>query len=312
MKKMITRETLTNLYNEFYATSGNNVLIHGQENVSCKSSKRIVCFLDELNRAPLDVRQSAMQLVLERQIHEHHLPTVNGQRTLIVAAVNPADDYQVDELDPALLDRFLHAEIEADPKCWLSWARKNGVNSIVRDFIAEHPNRLHWTPADGGVGATPRSWTKLAKHVDNFDSVPESVIFQIMKGKIGSELASQFYSFFKNYVDNVKASDIVEIVNDNKDTMSDIEDIANLIRDKIKKQEAVQKTEIASNLNDMSNGDYLNLLAYLYALEIELCVAFLKSMRDEDSSGYSKLAELDKELTDKRLFKNIVKSASKK
>jgi len=265
IKNTISRKKLAELYNEFYGTSENNPLIHGQDNVSCSKSKRITIFLDELNRAPLDVRQSAMQLVLERQIHEHKLPTVNGQRTLVVAAINPADDYQVDELDPALLDRFLHAEIEADPKCWLDWARKNDVNEVVRDFIAEHPDRLHWTPADGGIGATPRSWTKLGDHVDNFKNVDESIIFQIMKGKIGSELASQFYSFFKNYVDNVKASDIVDIVNKHKDKMSDIEDVSNIIRKKIKKQEAVQKTEIANNLKAMKSG-HLHLLAFLYAV----------------------------------------------
>jgi len=276
--------------------------------------KHCLLLLDELNRAPLDVRQSAMELVLERRLHEHELPTVNGQRTMVVAAINPADDYQVDELDPALLDRFLHAFVEADVPAWLKWARKTKINSIVRDFITEHPDRLHWTPADGGIGATPRSWTKLGNYMDNIHNVPEDIVFQIMKGKIGTELASQFYSFYKNYVDVVKMKDIEDIVKQNKNKFDKIEDLAELITDKIESQEAIQKTELANQLKDKytKKKDILPLLAYLYALDIEICVSFLKSFRTDDTDGYMQLVQLDNELNNKALFKRIVVAAAKK
>jgi len=271
-----------------------------------------ILFLDELNRAPIDVRQSALQLVLERTIHEHELPTVNGQRTLVVAAINPADDYQVDELDPALLDRFLHISVEADVKAWLAWARKENVNPIVRDFIMEHPDRIHWTPADGGIGATPRSWAKLGDFIDNVDNIPEDILFQIMKGKVGTELASQFYSFFKNYVDVVKMSDIEKIIEDNPD-IEDVEKLAELIAQKIEKSEAIQKTELCHQLADkhMKNDNILPFWAYLYALPIEICVAFLKSYRQDEPKLYKKLAAVDTELNDKQLFKRIVKASDR-
>lgn len=183
---------------------------------AAQEGKKCVLFLDELNRAPVDVRQSALQLVLERQIHEHKLPVIDGARTLVVAAINPADKYQVDELDPALLDRFLHITVEPDAQAWLKWARSSGVNSIVRDFIAEYPDRIHWTAADTGIGATPRSWAKLGDFMDRVHDIKEEILFQIMKGKVGTELASQFYTFYKNYVDVVKMKDIEDIVKTTK------------------------------------------------------------------------------------------------
>lgn len=272
-----------------------------------------VLFLDELNRAPIDVRQSALQLVLERQIHEHILPTVNGQRTLVVAAINPADEYQVDELDPALLDRFLHITVEADAPAWLKWARSNNVNPIVCDFITEYPDRIHWTPADQGIGATPRSWAKLGDFMDNVKSIPEEILFQVMKGKVGTELASQFYTFFKNYVDVVKVEDIENVVNDNKDSVDSIEDLSEMISALMTKSEAIQKSEMAHQLAKkfMPTNDILVFLAYLYSLEIEICVAFLKGYREDDPEMYKKLAAVDTELNDKALFKRIVKASDK-
>ena len=317
----ITKSKLTELYNRYYDTKGSNILINGQMHVSCKKSKKIMCFLDELNRAPLDVRQSAMQLVLERQIHEHILPTVDGQRCLIIAACNPADEYQVDELDPALLDRFLFCTADADAPTWLKWARDKGVkggkgvNQIVRDFIAANQKLIHYVPADGGTGATPRSWTKLGDHLDNFKNVPADLHFQVMKGKIGEHLAGQFYTFYNNYVDVVKMSDIEKIVEKNKDKYSKIEDIAEKIAKRIKKQEAVQKTELAHQFKDKYTAegapDMLPMLAYLYAMEVEICVAFLKGFRKDDPEGYKSLVDIDARLNDKTIFKRIIQSSEK-
>lgn len=275
--------------------------------------KHSVLFLDELNRAPIDVRQSALQLVLERQIHEHILPTVNGVRTLVVAAINPASDYQVDELDPALLDRFLHVTVEADIKAFLSWGRKNSVNQIVLDYLGEYPDRLHWSPADGGIGATPRSWTKLGHFLDNVEQIPEEILFQIMKGKVGTEIASQFYSFFKNYVDVVKAEDIEKLVRENQDSITSVEELAELVADRMSKAEAIQKTEMAHQLasRNMKKDDILPFLVYLYSLEIEICVGFLKSYRKDAPELYKKLAAVDTELNDKKLFKRIIQASDR-
>lgn len=280
---------------------------------AASTGKKCVLFLDELNRAPIDVRQSALQLVLERKIHEHELPSVDGERTFVVAAVNPSDQYQVDELDPALLDRFLHILVEPDAKAWLSWARRKNVNQVVRDFITEYPDRIHWTPADGGVGATPRSWAKLGDFMDKVNQIPEGILFQIMKGKVGAELASQFYTFFRNYANVVKLKDIEDIVNEHKDSVSTVEELAEFIRDKIRNTESIQKSELAQQIRDkyVKEKDMLPLLAYLYALDVEICVAFLKGFRQDDASGFKRLVALDAEINNKLLFSRIVKAASR-
>lgn len=282
-------------------------------NYAASQGKMCVLFLDELNRAPIDVRQSALQLVLEGKIHEHSLPFANGEKTMVVGAINPPDQYQVDELDPALLDRFLFMDVEPDAPAWLKWAKSVKCNAVIRDFIAEHPDRIHWTPADGGVGVTPRSWAKLGDFMDHVDEIPEDILFQVMKGKIGTEIGSQFYTFFKNYVDVVKVADIEKIVKDNKDNVQNIEELGDLIAEKIEKTEAIQKTELVQQLNDKysKKKDYLPVLAFLYALDVEICVAFLKSFRQDDAKGYAELVKLDDKMNKKELFKRIVKAAEK-
>jgi len=280
-------------------------------NKAAQKGQRSILFLDELNRAQIDVRQSALQLVLERQIHEHVLPTVDGYRTMVVAAINPADDYQVDELDPALMDRFVHVIVEPDAESWLAWGRKNNVNMVIRDYISEHPDRLYFMPEDGARGATPRSWTKLGGYIDNIKDTPSEILFQIIKGKVGTAVGSQFYTFLNSYVDVIKIQDIEKIVSENRDEIKNIDDLAVLIADKMQKTEAIQKSEMAHQLADkyMSKKDIHVFLAYLYSLEIEICVSFLKGYRKDFPAKYKKLAQIDTKLNDKQLFKRIVKAA---
>ena len=289
------------------------------ERMHQSAAKGVPCvlFLDELNRAPLDVRQSFMQLVLEGRIHEHELPIVNGQKTLIIAAINPSDDYQVEELDIAFEDRFLKVKAEVDYPSWAQWARENKVNQIVRDFLSEFPDRLWWQPAAGNdntIGSSPRSWTKLGQYLDNVKKIPHEILFQIMKGKVGSEIGSQFYSYFNNYIDVVKIDDIVQLVEDNKDKIENIDNLAEMIAELMKKTEALQKSDMAHQLADRfgdKENEMLPFLAYLYSLHTEISVAFLKSYKKDEPEKYRKLAQIDHKLNDKKLFKRIVQAAEK-
>lgn len=285
------------------------------------NGQHCILFLDELNRAPIDVRQSALQLVLERQIHEHKLPEVQGLRTMVVAAINPASgDYQVDELDSVLIDRFLHVKVECDVSAWMEWARKpeNNVAKIVRDFISEHPNRLHYTPADGGVGATPRSWTKLAAYMKDVKNIPEEILVQIMKGKVGTELGSQFYTFFKNYNKVVKIDDIEAIIKKYttqlKNKTVPVEDVADKITQLMAESEVIQKTEMIHQFyaKYKDKTDLLPFLVYLYSLDVEIFAGWLQEFRKEHNEDFLKIVKIDEEMYDKQLFRRIVKAADKK
>ncbi len=311
----ITREELNSIYCRYYNKEENELLlVKGQTNISCKKSKTPVLFLDELNRANVDTLNASLQLVLERKLHAHHLPFTQGKPTMVIAAINPTDDdsnnYTVNELDPALLDRFLLIEVEADLQAWLKWARSEKINQIIIDFLIEYPDRLHWTPKDGGMGTTPRSWAKLAGFIDNINKIPEEVHFPIFKGKLGAAVAGQFLSFYNNYVDVVKMEDIEKLVNKHAKKESNIEKLGDKVQKLMEKAEAIQKTEMAHQLIEKyiekDAKDTLPLMAYLYGLELELLAAFLKSYKETDSTNYMKLSKIDGALNNKGLFKKIV------
>ena len=168
------------------------------------NGKDCVLFLDELNRAQLDVRQVALQLVLDGEIHQHKLPS----NTFIVAAINPTDDdsndYQVEELDAALLDRFLVVELEPDAKEWINYAIEKGLHPLVIKFISKFPEYLYKEDKNSGMTATNRSWEKVSRLLESFEKtdfedqeLKETILVDIINGKVGPIPGHKFIEFYK-------------------------------------------------------------------------------------------------------------------
>jgi len=266
--------------------------------------KQCICFLDEISRASLEVRQSALQLVLEGKIHEHQLPKINGIKTFVVAADNPSDLYQTDELDPALLDRFANFNVEVDVKGWLDWARKNKLQSVVTDYIAEYPEKLHFMPEDeNDLGATPRSWAKLSDIVSNFDIVPEAVQYNLIIGKVGGTCGNSFFHFFKNYIKVIKPKDLKDMIENVKplneiNTVEDFKEVAKSIQEKTQDIEAITAQELAEKLKGLieetDSSDMEKILTiYLDSLNIEVMVSIIKGWKEnkETQSFYMKWSD---------------------
>jgi len=281
-----------------------------------KKGKTTALFLDEFSRAPLDVRQAALQLVLDRKIHQHELPITNNQKTFIIAADNPDNgDYAVESLDPALLDRFLSIPVEIDTVGWLDWASKHNVNKIVRAFIADNPSKLHFTPEEGSdeiIGATPRSWTKLSAFIDNISNIPKELHYPIITGKIGKALSAQFLNFMNNYSNMISVEDIEELVQELDTKKVNIEKMGEAVKELTEKLEVIQKTELLNALFDkyigLSANEAKPMMAMYYSLDIEVLAASLKKLTQNDPDNFYNLSEIDNELNSRKLFIRITKN----
>ena len=98
----------------------------------------VVLFLDELNRARPEVLQTIMDLTLNRKLAGKSLPNGIG----IISAVNNGNEYQLTDLDPALVSRFNIYEFAPTVEDWLLWAQSSGIDDRIIAFISENPEYL--------------------------------------------------------------------------------------------------------------------------------------------------------------------------
>ena len=154
--------------------------------------KPIVLFLDELNRARPEVLQTIMDLALNRTLAGRKLP--DGSR--IISAVNDGDQYQLTDLDPALVSRFNVVTFRPTTQEWLLWADKVGVDARVRDFIRENPIWLDKNPdakegVDTGLDKTPdrRAWKRVSYILKTAGDI-NPIVTKAMSAIVGPKAAS--------------------------------------------------------------------------------------------------------------------------
>lgn len=129
----------------------------------------IVLFLDELNRARPEILQAIYDLALNRRLAGKSLPP--GSR--VVAAINHGEEYQLTDLDPALVSRFNLYEFGPTVEDWLLWANARGLDARVTGFIQAQPFHLDGARTSDDLAGfsdlakTPdrRAWARVAAFV---------------------------------------------------------------------------------------------------------------------------------------------------
>jgi len=175
----------------------------------------VVLFLDEVDRATLEVRQGIFELTDSRKLNGHSL----HEDTLVFAAVNGGDhgsQYQVGEMDPAELDRWTVFDIEPSTEDWLEWAKDNQVSDVTWDFINQ--NRLHLEHTDdfepNKVYPSRRSWERLDECLVTANLLGETLessptLYSLTSAFVGFEAAVAFNDFVGNYDRQVTVEDIL-------------------------------------------------------------------------------------------------------
>ncbi len=158
----------------------------------------VVLFLDELNRARPEVLQTVMDLTLNRKLAGKSLP--EGSR--IISAVNGGSEYQLTDLDPALVSRFNIYEFAPSVEDWINWARDAGLDSRIISFIEENPELLDGEEnfAAENLERNPdrRSWERASKIIANFTALGE-LEQTMLSGIVGDKAAASFFEFVNNH-----------------------------------------------------------------------------------------------------------------
>jgi len=160
-----------------------------------ENSEPVVLFLDELNRARPEILQCVMDLTLNKRLNGKSLPP--GSR--IVTAVNDGEEYQLTDLDPALVSRFNIYNFAPTVAEWILWAAERKIDSRIIEFIEKNPDMLDSAAKEyAGLEKTNdrRSWQRVSEiisKIENFDKTAEKTI----AGVIGIAATLKFVNFVK-------------------------------------------------------------------------------------------------------------------
>jgi hypothetical protein len=241
----------------------------------------VVLFLDEVDRATMEVRQGLFELTDSRKINGWHL----HPETLIIAAVNGGEhgsQYQVGEMDPAELDRWTVFDVEPSVEDWLQWA-SGKVDGILWDFV--NGNRSHLEHASdyepNKVYPSRRSWVRFAKTVEPLDLFTEDgnrdLLLNLATGFVGFEAAVALRDFVQNYQFQVSIEDIIEHGSFDKIQKWGINDHAAM----------VEKMQAAKTFaNSLTDAQITNLATWFVSMPSEICMKLWAAISEcEEDDG---------------------------
>ena len=181
-----------------------------------------VVMLDELNRSLPGVQQSFFQLVLDRELgnDEDGVPYRLHPETRVFAAVNHGSEYDVNDMDPALLRRFWVVDLAPTHEDFVKWANESGIDKILVDFIRQNPAHLRVDPSSveaGTVCPNPASWHRLDQTLAHMSMAPAKIagnksplLYSVAQGFVGTEAAIAFSEFVSKYEMVLSAEDVLD------------------------------------------------------------------------------------------------------
>jgi MoxR-like ATPase len=193
------------------SVEGNRTTFNPPDWFKIACEEPVCLFLDEVDRATLEVRQGIFELTDSRKLNGHNL----HPDTIIFAAVNGGEhgeNYQVNEMDPAELDRWSVWDIEPTVEDWLAWA-KNNVDGLIWDFINQNRAHLEHNKDIEPNKRYPsrRSWDRLDKVLAKADALEASpAMFNLAQSFVGFEAAVALNDFAKNYERIVTVEQLLE------------------------------------------------------------------------------------------------------
>lgn len=266
-----------------------------------------IIHFEELNRAPLAVRNAALQILLERAIGTTFKFNSN---VYMVSSGNlgEMDGTDIEEFDRALNNRLIHYKHSLTLPEWIEDFATENVHPVIINFLKSNEEHfLHSYDEKRSKNqesyATPRSWTFLSNYIVRNYGMNSSIndfiddVRELGASYIGDGANSRFI----RYLDESLKFGILDLLNRYDEIKDQLKD---LTRDK--KSELLNSLK-QKNIMDLNAKQKENVKRFILTVSEDEAVAYILKILD-DEYKYMKVNDAENDiaeefLTDERFAK---------
>jgi hypothetical protein len=228
-----------------------------------------IIHFEELNRASQQVRNAALQILLERQIGTDFKFNNN---VLMMSSGNLGDEdgTDVEEFDSALNNRLVHINHTLGVDEWIKDFSNDNCHKLITSFIKAHPEQMYKDPTENVKGyATPRSWTMMSKFITEnwgMDASPKDflpLLKEVASGYIGQSAVK-----FVQYCEDMLNISIQDVLNNYDGIKKDLE-----------KYNRDKNSELIQSLKEID-------ITKLSKKQLDNVVKFLENVGDDEKTAY--------------------------
>jgi hypothetical protein len=227
-----------------------------------------IIHFEELNRASQQVRNAALQILLERQIGTDF--TFNDN-VLMMSSGNLGDEdgTDVEEFDSALNNRLVHINHTLAVDEWIGDFATENCHKLITSFIKAHPEQMYKTSDNSKAYATPRSWTMLSEFIVcnyGMDASPKDflpLLKEVASGYLGNSAMK-----FVQYCEDMLNISIQDVLNNFDGIKKDLE-----------KYNRDKNSELIQSLKEID-------ITKLTEKQLGNVVKFLNNVGDDEKTAY--------------------------
>jgi hypothetical protein len=227
-----------------------------------------IIHFEELNRASQQVRNAALQILLERQIGTDFNFNEN---VLMMSYGNLGDEdvTDVEEFDSALNNRLVHINHTLAVDEWIGDFATANCHKLITSFIKAHPEQMYKTSDNSKAYATPRSWTMLSEFIVcnyGMDASPREflpLLKEVASGYLGNSAMK-----FVQYCEDMLNISIQDVLNNFDGIKKDLE-----------KYNRDKNSELIQSLKEID-------ITKLTEKQLANAVKFLKNVGDDEKTAY--------------------------
>ena len=227
-----------------------------------------IIHFEELNRASQQVRNAALQILLERQIGTDFNFNEN---VLMMSSGNLGDEdgTDVEEFDSALNNRLVHINHTLAVDEWIGDFATENCHKLITSFIKAHPEQMYKTSDNSKAYATPRSWTMLSEFIVcnyGMDASPREflpLLKEVASGYLGNSAMK-----FVQYCEDMLNISIQDVLNNFDGIKKDLE-----------KYNRDKNSELIQSLKEID-------ITKLTEKQLGNVVKFLNNVGDDEKTAY--------------------------
>lgn len=157
---------------------------------------------DELNRAPVECRNAALQILNERKVGDYPL----NDNVYFISTGNIGEDgnrsdgAEVEEMDTALWGRLIYMPHEMPYVTWKEMYGKENIWHEVIAYLDSKPEHFEKNFEESKMNANPRTWTNFSHFIIRSSSdYDEQVALakEFAKNFIGPQIAGSFNQYLE-------------------------------------------------------------------------------------------------------------------
>ena len=227
-----------------------------------------IIHFEELNRASQQVRNAALQMLLEREIG---MDFKFNDNVLMMSSGNLGDEdgTDVEEFDSALNNRLVHISHSLSVDEWLGDYASQKCHKLISSFIKAHPEQMYKTSDNTKGYATPRSWTMMSKFItENWGMEASPRDFLPLLKEVGSGYLGNSAMKFIQYCEDMLNISINDVLNDYDRIKKDLE-----------KYNRDKNSELIQSLKEID-------ITKLTEKQLDNCVKFLGGVGDDEKTAY--------------------------